>query len=163
MRFAYTILLTTLLSAASFGQVAQVKPAEPTSDRVEDVYLARDNGSGKAGDVAETFTTADVPIYCVVMLAIMEPTLVKMNFVAVKVPGVKAESKVVSAAYTTKQGQDRVFFSGRPDGTWVAGTYRIDIFVADKKERSLIFQISGNTAPAAASRFVPARPVKRQD
>ena len=151
MRFAYTILLTMLLSMALFGQAASDLPAGPTSDKIEDVYLARDNGSGKAGDVAETFTTADVPIYCVVMLAIMEPTLVKMNFVAVKVPGVKAESKVVSAVYNTKQGQDRVYFSGRPDGTWVAGTYRIDIFVADKKERSLTFEISGNAAPAAAA------------
>jgi hypothetical protein len=161
MRFAHAIILTTLLSIASFGQAVPIQPAEPASDKIEDVYLARDNGSGKAGDVAETFTTADVPIYCVVMLAIMEPISVKMNFVAVKVPGVKAESKVVSAAYTTRQGQDRVFFSGRPDGTWVAGTYRIDIFVADKKERSLTFEISGNAAPAAAARFAPARPVKR--
>ena len=159
MKFAHALVFTLLLSVAAIAQLPQPAP-ETAAGLVEDVYLARDNGEGKAGDMVEGFTTGDGRIYCVVMLTGYDPTPVKMLLVAVKVPGVKPESKVVSAAYTTKQGQDRVYFSGSPDGKWVPGTYRIDIFVADKKERSLSFEITGNTAPAAASKFAPARPTK---
>ena len=159
MKFAHALIFTMLFSIAAFAQLPQ-DGAETAIGKVEDVYLARDNGEGRAGDVVEEFTTGDGKIFCVVMLTGYDPTPVKMLLVAVKVPGVKPESKVVTAAYTTKQGQDRVYFSGSPDGKWVAGTYRIDIFVADKKERSLSFEIKGAGVPAAATKFVPSKPAK---
>jgi len=160
MRFALVLALLTLLSITALAQEPVTSPTAPLG-KVEDVYLARDNGEGKAGDVVEVFTTADVRIHCVVMLTEFDPTPVKMLLVAVKVPGVKPESKVVTAAYMTKQGQDRVYFSGSPDGKWVAGTYRIDIFVEEKKERSVTFEIKGGSEPAAATKFAPSKPVKR--
>ena len=156
MKFAYALLLTLLLSIAAFAQLPQVPPATAVG-KVEDVYLARDNGEGKAGDIVEEFTTGDARIHCVVMLTGFEPTPVKMLLVAVKVPGVKPESKVVTASYITKQGQDRVFFSGSADGKWVPGNYRIDIFVDDKKERSVSFEIKGSTAPSASTKFAPSK------
>ena len=162
MRFAHTLLITLLFSLAVLSQAPQALP-EPAVGKVEDVYLARDNGEGKVGDIVEDFTTRDTRIHCVVMLTSFDPTLVKMLLVAVKVPGVKPESKVVTAAYTTKQGQDRVFFSGSPDGEWVTGTYRIDIFVADKKERSVTFEIKGSGVPAASTKFAPTKPAKRSN
>ena len=88
----------------------------------------------------------------------------KMMLVAVKVPGVKPESRVVAAAYTTKDEQDRVYFTGRPEGKWVPGTYRIDVFVDEKKERSVMFEVKGTVSPAAANKFVAPvkkRPVRR--
>ena len=160
MRFANALLITLLLTLAAIAQAPQVL-TQPTVGKVEDVYLARDNGEGKVGDIVEDFTTSDTRIHCVVMLTGFDPTPVKMLLVAVKVPGVKPESRVVTAAYTTKQGQDRVFFSGSPDGRWVAGSYRIDIFVADKKERSVPFEIKGNAVPAASTKFAPSKPTKR--
>ena len=162
MKFAHSLLFLLLLSITAIAQLPQATP-EAAAGPVEDVYLARDNGEGKAGDMVEGFTTGDARIFCVVVLTGYDPTPVKMLLVAVKVPGVKPESKVVSAAYTTKQGQDRVYFSGSPDGNWVPGTYRIDIFVADKKERSLSFEIKGTAAPAAATKFAPNKPAKRRN
>ena len=159
MKFAHVLLFTLLFSISAFAQSPQ-PAAEADAGPVEDVYLARDNGEGKAGDMVDGFTTGDGRIFCVVVLTGFDPTPVKMLLVAVKVPGVKPESKVVTAAYTTKQGQDRVYFSGNPDGKWVAGNYRIDIFVADKKERSVSFDIKGAPAPAAAAKFAPAKPAK---
>ena len=154
MRFAHVSLCTLLLVAAICAQ-----PPEPLKDEVvEDVYLARDDGAGKAGDVTETFSPGDIPIHCIVMLTKANPVAVKMNMVAVKVAGVKPESRVVSAAYSTKQGQDRVFFTGRPDGKWVAGSYRIDVFVEGKLEKSISFDVRGVSPPQAASQFVPAKP-----
>ena len=158
MRFAYAIFLAAFLAVAAIGQAPQAPVIE--AGKVEDVYLAKDNGAGKAGDIAESFGVSDIPIHCIVMLGISDPTAVRMQFVAVKVQGVKPESKVVSAAYTTKQGEDRIYFTGRPKGEWVPGTYRIDIYIGDKVERSVTFDIKGTGAPAAASRFAPARRAK---
>lgn len=161
MRFAHALILIALYCVVVSAQAPQ--PAIPLSN-VEDVYLARDNGEGKAGEVTENFAPTDVPIHCVVVLADARPRAVKMLLVAVKVPGVKPESRVVSAAYTTKDEQDRVYFTGRPDGKWVPGTYRIDIFVDEKKERSATFEVKGTATPAAANKFAaPAkmRPARR--
>src|SRR5690606_33996629 len=108
-------ILLLLLAFASFAAAQNTADVpKPETDRVEDVYLARDDGEGKAGDVVKSFEVTDVPIHCIVMLREALPASVKMELVAVKVAGVKPESRVVTAAYTTSQGQDRVFFLGRP-------------------------------------------------
>lgn len=152
MRFAQILLLIVAACVAAGGQ----EPAVP-SGSVEDVYLAKDDGEGKAGEVASIFSPRDIPIHCIVVLAKPDPTTVRMNFVAVKVNGVKPESKVVSASFATSQGQDRVFFTGKPHGQWTAGVYRIDVFVNDRLEKSLSFEVKGGAVPAA-SNFAPTRP-----
>ena len=160
MRFAHISLLLFVLST---GAVAQ--PPRPVdaaaSAAVEDVYLARDDGEGKAGDVTLIFATTDIPIHCIVVLAKADPAAVRMNFVAVKVGGVKPDSRVVSSSFATQQGQDRVFFTGKPHGKWTAGTYRIDVFVNDKLEKSLDFEVKGGVLPAA-SNFAPPKPAPRK-
>jgi hypothetical protein len=72
------------------------------------------------------------------------------------VAGVKPETKVVSTSYTTKDGENRVNFNGRPAGKWVPGKYRAEIFVDGKLAKNLTFEIKAETGSAAASRsFVP--------
>ena len=152
MRIAHIFLLILVLCAWSIAQ-----PPAAAEGPVDDVYLAKDDGEGKAGEVTSTFLPGDIPIHCIVVLTKADPAAVRMNFVAVKVNGVKPESKVVSASYATSQGQDRVFFTGKPHGKWTAGTYRIDVFVNDKLERSLDFVVKGGVLPAA-SNFAPTKP-----
>lgn len=123
---------------------------------VEEVYLAKDDGYGNAGEQVTEFATGDVPIYCVVRLGSAVSALVKMNFVAVRVSGVIPETKVVTASYATKEGQDRVNFTGRPDGKWIPGTYRVDLFVDGKMVRNVTFDIKGPAGAASAKYFVPA-------
>jgi hypothetical protein len=144
---------------------AQSSPSEPA--KVEEVYLARDNGNGKAGEQADEFRTTDVPIYCVVLLETTSKVTIKMNFVAVRVTGVKPETKVVSASYTTKENQNRVNFTGTPDGTWTPGRYRVDLFIDGKAARSIEFDIKASTANVAAATYLKPpdppkpKPVKR--
>jgi len=157
MRSAHIFILLFLFCIGLTAQSSEPVKADPGASVVEDLYLARDDGGGKAGDVTSTFSPADIPIHCIVVLSKTHPIGVKMNFVAVKVAGVKPESRVVSSAYTTRQGQDRVFFTGRPDRRWVAGVYRIDIFVEGKLEKSLAFEVKGNAVPIEVSNFVPAK------
>ena len=150
MFFSKLAFSLAFILATSFGAFAQEADAVPTSAGILEVYFAKDDGTGKAGDMATSFVTTDVPIYCVVLLDSALPTTVKMNLVAVAVPGVKGETKVVSTTYTTKDNQDRVNFSGRPAGQWVAGRYRVDIFVGNAPGVSREF---------AVQKAVQAKPV----
>lgn len=122
-------LIIAFIFVASLAASAQVVDPAAAKAGIAEVYFAKDDGTGNAGEEATSFVTTDVPIYCVVQLDSALPTTVKMNLVAVAVPGVKAETKVVSTTYTTKDNQNRVNFSGRPAGQWVAGRYRVDIYV----------------------------------
>lgn len=156
MRFAHILGVLLLLAIGLAAQQSSVQPAAVDTSVVEDLYLARDDGEGKAGEVTNIFSPGDIPIHCIVMLKEASPATVKMNFVAVKVNGVKPESRVVSASYSTVQGQNQVYFTGRPHGKWTAGSYRIDIFVNEKLEKSLAFNVKGSSLPAASS-FAPTK------
>src|SRR3954469_1364739 len=116
--------IVTILSLAAAGHSFSQGPPS-TQPQIDEVYLARDDGNGKAGEQAEEFRTTDIPIHCVVLLDNVAKVTVKMNFVAVKVAGVKPETKVVSASYTTTERQNRVNFTGTPDGAWTPGRYRV--------------------------------------
>lgn len=134
---------------------------EPTPLGIEEVYLARDDGRGNVGEQVEGFSTNDVPIYCVVLLNANAKAVVKMNFVAVRVSGVKPETKVVTASYTTQAGQNRVNFTGRPERIWFPGTYRVDLFIDGRPAKNLEFEIKGSgpaASAAAVTRFVQSPP-----
>lgn len=133
-------LLSAFLLAGNLAAMAQTGDGiEP--DPISDIYLAKDDGNGQAGEAATEFFTTDVPLYCVVMLESNEPAEVKMVLVAVSVPGVKPETPVVSTAYKTREGENRVNFTGRPVGKWVAGKYRADIYLQGKLVVKLDFDI----------------------
>ena len=147
---------------------AFAQEADPPSPRasVAEIYLAKDDGTGQAGDAVTAFETTDVPIYCVVRLDSAESVTVKMQLVAVSVTGVKPGTKVVGASYTTKDLEDRVNFTGRPQGNWVAGRYRVDIYVDNVQVASREFAVQRATQakpsinkPSEKSRV--AGPVKR--
>jgi hypothetical protein len=141
------VLILLFASIVSVGAVAgqSISLSSEPGVGIEEVYLAKDDGHGKAGEQVSEFKVTDVPIYCVVLLESIKSSVVKMNFVAVSVAGVKPETKVVTASYTTKEGQNRVNFTGRPDGTWTPGKYRVDLYVDGKFVKDLEFVI--RTAP----------------
>ena len=131
MCFRKLVISLGFILAFCFGASAQIADVPAPKVGNFEIFLAKDDGTGKAGEEATSFVTTDVPIYCVVQLDSAQPTTVKMNLVAVAVPGVKPETRVVSTTYTTRDNQDRVNFTGRPAGQWVAGRYRVDIFVGN--------------------------------
>ena len=160
MQYIYTILAIFLLSAGALSQVEQSPSAS-----VEELYLAKDDGSGRAGEQVSEFNTTDVPIFCVVLLDTFKKATVKMNFVAVNVAGVKADTKVVTASYTTQEGQNRVNFTGRPEGRWTPGKYRVDIILDGKLARHIEFDIKGTGGTGnntAGKYFQPSSTPKRK-
>lgn len=158
-------LLTTLLTSNIFAQTESVQTVKPFAG-VEKIYLAKD-AEGKAGEETEVFSTTDIPIHCIIYLDSVKPTVVKMNFIAVNVPGVKAETKVISVSYKTDGTQNQVNFTGKPEGFWIAGNYRIDIFIDGKAAGNKEFQIrkapgeARNPAPLAVKNFIPPKPKQK--
>jgi hypothetical protein len=154
--------LAAILAFCGLEAPAQ-STAQPATSLVDEVYLAKDDGHGKAGEQVTEFTQSDIPIHCVVLLESAGKATVKMTFVAVAVPGVKPDTKVVSASYTTGENQDRVNFTGRPDGKWTPGRYRVDIFVDGKQGKQLEFNIKqGPPALRSITTFVPPSTPKPQ-
>lgn len=137
--FLFTTLCCLFLSLNILGQTEPVKAVQGAG--VEEIYLAKSDGNGEIGDVVKDFLTTDIPIYCIVQLNSMSPVTVKMNLVAVSVKGVKPETKVITTSYKTNGKQNRVNFTGTPDGSWVPGNYRIDIFLDDKPAGKQVFEI----------------------
>lgn len=153
----FTAFLFVLFSFAGISSAQ-----ESDAPIIAEIYLAKPNADGKAGEAAEQFTTTDIPIFCVVRLYAPGVAAVKMDFIAAKVPGVKPESKVVSTSYTTKENEDRVNFTGKPHGFWVAGKYRVDIFIGDKKVRNIEFEIKPSSSEAQKPVVKPSKkPSKR--
>lgn len=164
MKPIFLLLFCALLTLSISGQV--VPPPVPATG-VEEVYLAKDDGKGQPGDVVSTFNPLDIPIHCIVQLDSVNIATVKMNLVAVKVAGVKPETKVVTISYTTKGNQNQVNFTGRPDKVWTPGTYRVDVFLDGKLAKShdfLIEKAGGEKLPPAEDKsvnaFQPKEPVK---
>lgn len=153
-----------LLSAAAWAQSA----VDPANDGVPEIILARGDGLGKMGQPTTEFLPTDVPIYCIIQLDSSDPVTVKMNLVAVSVPGVRPETRVVSTVYTTKDMENRVDFTGRPAGLWVSGKYRVDVFLNNKPAGSKEFTVDkaakdANSIPreAISPRLAPAaKPAK---
>lgn len=167
MKIVLIIVICLLFAFTSFAQTEDGGKI-PVSDTVsvEQIYLAKDSGDGSIGEAAESFLTTDIPIYCVVQLNSTKPATVKMNLVAVNVQGVKAESKVITVSYKTNGKQNRVSFTGKPDGAWTVGNYRIDIFVDDKLAGGQPFEIKRSPSEiqktvAPTGSFVPPKPRPR--
>jgi len=159
IRLIFPILVAAALAA---GVMAQT---DPDKVGVEEIFVAKDNGAGKAGDTVESFLTTDVPIHCIVQLDSFLPATVRMNFVAVGVKGVKPETRVVTVSFKTNGKQNQVYFTGKPGGgAWVAGDYRIDIFVNDKLAGSRSFPIARSTVTTAATNnfATPVKPKPRR-
>jgi hypothetical protein len=148
--FSSTVISLLLLCCFVAGQ-----QAERPLTGIEEAYLTKDDGYGAAGEKTGVFRTTDVPIHCVVLLTRDQPQEVKINFIVVKVAGVRPATKVVSSSYRTKQGHSRVNFTGRPEGSWMPGVYRVDIFLEGKMLRSLEMMVQGAAAPASTESLVP--------
>lgn len=149
MKTKILLLVCLLLSVNLFAQ---------DDVRVEDLYLARDDGKGKVGETTQNFFTNDIPIYCIVQLDSLKPVTVKMVFVAVKVTGVKPETKVITTKYKTNGEQSQVSFTGKPDKIWIAGNYRIDIFIEEKQAKSIEFEIQKSPQPVEKEKTVSPKP-----
>lgn len=156
---AFLILSFCLFfSLAIFGQPPAAPKAKP-SVGIESITLMRDDGDGNADEETAIFGQTDVPIHCQINLDSFIPATIKMNLVATNVKGLKAESKIITVSYKTNGEQNIVTFKGSPTDIWLAGKYRVDIFVNDKLSGNKEFEIEKSAAPEAnQNNFVEPKP-----
>ncbi|MGI8811585.1 MAG: hypothetical protein ACR2IH_03540 [Pyrinomonadaceae bacterium] len=129
--------ILAIFVALFIGVVAAAAQA-PERPGIAELRVSQDDGSGNAAD---SFLPSAAPIRCTVQLDSAGPATVKMNLVAVNVAGVKRETRVVSTSFTTSETQSRVNFSGSPAGKWVAGKYRVDIYIGSVLAASRDFTV----------------------
>lgn len=156
MKIVLILLCFLFCGFSVFGQTEEIQEVG-----VETISLARDDGNGKAGEETDVFGTKDIPIHCLIQLNSTKSTIVKMNLVAVKVAGVKAETKVVTVSYKTNGNQSRVRFTGKPDGIWTAGMYRIDIFIDGKAGGSRDFEIQKSAQEIEKEKQIPPKTTQK--
>lgn len=157
----FLVLFLCLLFAASAPAQTENVP-EPAETGVEEITLMRDDGEGNAGDETDVFKTTDIPIHCQILLNSIKPAVVKMNLVAAEVRGLKTGMKILSVSYKTNGKQNVVVFRGSPEKIWLAGKYRVDIFIDNKLGGSKAFEIQ-KPAPQKSAPANSAKPkiVKR--
>lgn len=158
MKAFLTLSFCLLFSLAAFGQ-PPAAPTEKASVGVEGIALMRDDGNGNADQETTVFGQSDVPIHCQIFLDSFVPATVKMNLVATDVKGLKAESKIITVSYKTNGKQNIVNFKGSPDDIWLAGKYRIDVFIDNKLAGNKEFEIEKTTpTQAVQTNFVQPKP-----
>lgn len=155
MKIFLTVYLCLFFGFNVFAQADSSEDNEKIG--VEEISLARDDGSGQAGEAANVFMTTDVPIHCSVQLASAKSVLVKLNFVAVKAIGLKAETKIVSVNYKTNGKHNIVNFNASPETVWAAGAYRIDILLDGKFAKSLEFEIKKSPKEIIKEKQLPPK------
>ena len=160
MKIVALLFLCLFFAVNGFAQIE-------SAGSVEEVALARDDGSGKPGAATDKFSTTDNPIHCVIQLDSSRAITVKMILTAVKVVGLKPETKSVSVSYTTNGSQNQVSFTASPNGVWSAGSYRADIYLDGVLAKSLPFEIVKSQNEIAAEKspapknFVPRKVPKK--
>jgi len=165
MKLVLAVFLCLFFSFNAFPQSEEINKNPVVG--VEEIVLARGDGSGKAGETTDKFRATDIPIFCFIQLDSEKPATVKMILIAVKAVSLKPESKVVTVSYTTKENQNGVNFTASPNGIWAAGDYRVDVYVDGKlaKSRTFIVEKSAEEIekpkPAAPKSPAPRKSVKK--
>ncbi|HEX8098494.1 MAG TPA: hypothetical protein VF507_10675 [Pyrinomonadaceae bacterium] len=113
-----------------------------TSDiSVQNLYLARDDGAGNAGERVEGFTTSDRVLHCVAELNKARPgTKVTFSWYAVSV-GSTRNQLISSVDYATGPYEKLIYGKLTPRTTWPTGDYRVEVAINGARDESLDFSI----------------------
>ncbi len=136
------LLFCVLVSIGVSAQTERHKN-DKAEVNIEEIYLARDNGRGKADEKqrVDKFIATDNPLHCVVILDSVKPVTVAMTLYAAHVEGVKKDTKVIGATMDTNGAQNKVDFDVSLPRDWLVGAYRFDITINGKPAGSKTFRI----------------------
>lgn len=99
--------------------------------------MARDNEGTQA---TVTFAPSDTTVYCNVDLAnAPDDTKVKAVWTAVQVTGADPNTKIDETELTS--GSGTLHFKLTNNGNWPAGKYKVDLYLNDKLDRTIEFQV----------------------
>ena len=126
-------LFCLMLLAACSGSSDPIK--------INSVTLARDDGSGNAGETVTQFSPTDHTFYAVVTLNRIETGLkVKLTWVAVDAGG--QTNKTIDSAEFTSLAANTVNGKISLPNDWPTGKYRLDIYLNDTLQQSVDFTVA---------------------
>jgi hypothetical protein len=129
-------VLSLLASACSFNF---------STAKISDAYIAFDSDGAEATTV---FGQDDV-FYAIVDLSnAPDDTTVSVDWTAVNVEGFAPNTIIDHDSYTS--GETQLYFSLIPDTFWELGQYRVDLYLNDKLNTSLDFQVQSAAKFSAA-------------
>ena len=109
---------------------------------ISDAWLARD----KDGTERTTVFEPQDPFYAIVKLSnAPDDTTLKATWTAVDVAGTDPNAYLDETELT--QGDGTLSFNLSNDNLWPAGKYKVDLYLNDKLDRTLDFEVAGATAP----------------
>ena len=126
MKIVSIISVCLLLAGGVFAQVSTEKSE---TSKLKKLSVAREDAAGNIVENPEFFGTKDIPITTYVDLNTDKPTLIKMEFIAVKAKGLRPNSKFFTANYKTKDGETGAVFTTKPKTVWAEGIYRVDVYL----------------------------------
>ena len=118
-----------MLASCVAGFAQEVAATAAPAGTVE-IYLAKDDGTGKAGDEATSFVTTDVPIYCVDPIVRRAPALQLTADARQPVAGIPSELAAErgiadGAVVRVTQGERSMVLSARIDASLASNAVRI--------------------------------------
>ena len=111
--------------------------------KISDAKLAKDAD----GNQPTTTFSQDEPFYCVVELTnAPDDTKVKAVWTAVEAEGIQPNLSLGDKEITAGDGQLNFSYSNEADKLWPTGKYKVDLYLNDKLDRSLDFQVEALAA-----------------
>jgi hypothetical protein len=113
------------------------------SAKIANAQMARDSEA----TAPTTVFGQDEPFYCVVELAdAPDDTKVKAIWTAVEIEGSDPNTLIDEVEVTS--GSDTLHFDLTNDKLWPVGKYKVELFLNDKLDRTLEFEVEGEVAAA---------------
>ncbi len=124
------VLLAVLLVSAACSFSA-------STANIKQVKMARDSEGSQA---TTTFAPTDTTFFCNVDLAnAPDDTKIKAVWTAVQVSGADANTKIDQSELTS--GSATLHFKLTNNGAWPTGTYKVDLYLNDKLDKTVEFQV----------------------
>jgi hypothetical protein len=109
--------------------------------KIDSVTLAKDDGSGNAGQTVTGFAPGDHVLHATVTLNHLETGLkVKLSWIAVDAGG-ETNTEIANSEFTALVGN---VINGQVSlpNDWPTGKYRLDIYLNDKLAQSVDFTVA---------------------
>ena len=125
-------VVVLILLAACSGSSGPVK--------IQSITLARDDGSGNAGETVTNFSPTDHTFYATITLDHIETGLkVKLTWVAVDANGVT--NQTIDSSEFTSLAANVVNGKLSLPHDWPTGKYRLDVYLNDSLQQSVNFNV----------------------
>lgn len=118
----------------------EASPALATVE-IAGIHMTHDNGAGEPGDEADTFRPSERILHCVINLSSNQPgTKITFKWIAID-SGDSTDHLLKEMEYVTKGSEARVHADWTRHEDWIAGDWKVDVYLNDRLARSVAFTI----------------------